>query len=254
MRNKLKRAFDAIQTEEQLKQNTLNRIKDKTKSSRPYQFRRIAAIACTVLLISFAGLSYNQYYTASAYIDLDVNPSIELTMNRFGRIIDEYSYNEDGNVILSSIKLKHKSYNDALELLIAEIEEQGYIMDEGLLSATLQSNGNKAEEWLSGIQYTIDNSLSSHHSMIEKDIFAVDAETKELAHEHNVSPAKYTAILELQEVDSTASVEGCRDHSVDDIKEQIENHHQQSDGVQNECEEDHIGDNMHNAEHGRYKH
>lgn len=230
MTGNLKTAFDGIRAEDKLKANTLlylqseMRKRDTTRARNPV--RRFAAALAAVAVIFLSGtFTYNIYFTPSAYVDVDVNPSVELTLNRFDRVIGAHAYNEDGDGILSGLSLKHKSYEDALIVLIEAINEKGYIQNDGLVSVTLQTNNeNKESELLAAIQTGVTNYMAGHHNTAQIDIFTVSADTWSDAHELNISPAKYLVIQELIEVDPTATVESCRDHSINEIRRMTQTH------------------------------
>ena len=228
MENKINEAFRNIRAEEQLKQDTLKFIqKAADKKRRNYRKRTALAACASLFLIFFMGLlSYQLYFTESAYIDIDVNPSIELTVNRLDRVISVYAYNEDGKNILGTLDLKHKKYSDAVSAIISEMEQEGYLVNNGLISATLRTDWNEGTR-LTYLEQTVTKYLSEHHNSSEHEIYAVDDDTKKQAEEENVSPAKYLAIAELQKIVPDVTVEGCKDHSISDIREEIHNHESQ---------------------------
>lgn len=87
MKHKLKEVFDQIQAEEALKDKQKNSFsrsqgvpKRKPGSRRPFLY----AVACLLLLL-WAG--YWLYFTSTVQISIEINPSIELGVNRFDRII-----------------------------------------------------------------------------------------------------------------------------------------------------------------------
>ena len=43
-------------------------------------------------------------------ISLDINPSIELGVNRMGYVIDAKAYNEDGEILLDNVDVGYKKY------------------------------------------------------------------------------------------------------------------------------------------------
>lgn len=55
------------------------------------------------------------YFTPTAAISIDINPSIELEVNRFGRVLSVTGYNDDGRVLADSLPIKHLGYADAAE-------------------------------------------------------------------------------------------------------------------------------------------
>lgn len=225
MENRIKEAFGNIRAEEQLKQDTLKFIQAEAGKRRHITRRRTPLAACASLFLIFIVglLSYNLYFTENAYIDIDVNPSIELTVNRLDRVIGVYAYNEDGKTILNALSLKHKKYSEAVSAIISEMEQEGYLVNNGLISATLTTNWNEGTR-LTSLEQTVTKLLEEHHNNSSHEIYTVDVNTKKQAEEENVSPAKYLAIAELQKVVPDATVEGCKDHSISDIRKEMHNH------------------------------
>ena len=72
------------------------------------------SLAC-LLLFATSGLGgYSLYYTEAAVISIDVNPSIELDINRWGKVVDQTTYGEESETVLQSLSLKHLEYEEAL--------------------------------------------------------------------------------------------------------------------------------------------
>ena len=100
MNNKLKETCDKIHAEEELKEQTKVFIADKTKNNTKLQkklaYKKIVpAVACFLfLMICFSG--YRLYFTQTSVISIDINPSFELNLNRFNRVIYINHYNDDG--------------------------------------------------------------------------------------------------------------------------------------------------------------
>ena len=98
MRSKIQAAFDQIRAEDALKERTKAFVHAKTQGRRQDRARRRAfalAMAClTVLLLGGGG--YLSYAMPVAAIGVDVNPSIELAVNIFDRVVGVTGYNEDG--------------------------------------------------------------------------------------------------------------------------------------------------------------
>ena len=86
------------------------------------------AATAAVVMLSFGSWAYVSPYT---YISLDVNPSIEFTLNRFNRVIDVKAINDDGSDILADLKenIRSNSIDDAIEETVEKIKENGYFED-----------------------------------------------------------------------------------------------------------------------------
>ena len=239
LKNRIYDAFDPIKAEDKLKQDTYVFLQNRINRKKKTAFKRFAVSFAAAAILLFAGLfSYHVYFTETAFIDIEVNPSIELSLNRFERIINVYAYNDDGREVLNNVNIKNASYKDALKILIDKMIEMGYLSDSKLFSATLQINGGESEkELLDALKTQIDSIFQSQSETLEQDIFVVDSDTKTHAHEQNLTPVKYLAILELQSVDPTATFDSCRNHSIGEIKKQTRSHMNGGHGNQNnECE------------------
>ena len=260
MTDKIKKAFDGICAEENLKINTLSflreRAQEKNSARDFFKIKKVSAAIAFSLVVFLCVLGQNLYFSESFYIDLDVNPSIELVVNRFDRVIDANAYNPEGADILSDVNVMHKNYQDAVDLLLEEMMIKGFIYDYGLVSVTLQTgSGNRDAEMSS----TIETIVRHHNNAVEINVLSVEGDVRYAAHNWGMSPAKYLAILELQEVDPTITIEGCRHNTIREIHQLRDNrdnrHNADSDGYNtqnhhNEGARQDAGGNTRNEERG----
>lgn len=233
----MKDAFDKIQAENELKEATLSRIFDDKSESKAenhksgffsnLRIKRISTVmACVIPLFVIGLFSYNtftSYYTESAYVDLDINPSIELSVNKYNRIINASAYNGEGDDLLADLDIKNEKIESALPEIIHATAQEGQLQKEGLVSVTVQANSQKEKELLALIEEIVDETLADYEGT-ETDIFAVDSQVKNTSHNMDLTPAKYLAICKLQEVDPTATVDECRHNSIGGIKKRTKEH------------------------------
>jgi len=113
---------------------------------------RVSAIAAAALFV--IGISYGAYsYTVPySYVDVDINPSIELTVNVYDRIIKTEALNEDGKKILGNKNLKNSSLEAGVSHILSIALEQGY------LKAT---NKNTEESVIAAAEEDMINSINS---------------------------------------------------------------------------------------------
>ena len=231
MNNKVRQSFDKIHAEVALKQETANFLHEKIRQKSgkrkiaQSRFRFAAVCASFVMLFIIGGFSYNLYFTPRAYVDIDVNPSIELSVNRFGRIIKASPYNEEGAAILQGVNVQHMSYEDAVDILIGAMVISDYLKQDGMVSVTIQTDDkNRENNMLGGLQTMVESLLQTHHTSAMTNVFAVNEDVKSQAHQNHMTPAKYLAISELQRVDPTVTYEDCRNHTISEINEMIRGH------------------------------
>ena len=83
-------AFDTVSCDEVLKGRTCEYVIKHMHRSRkpaPRRMKWAVSLAC-LLLFATSGLGgYSLYYTEAAVISIDVNPSIELDINRWGKVV-----------------------------------------------------------------------------------------------------------------------------------------------------------------------
>lgn len=225
MKDKIYEAFNDIKAEEELKKDTYDFLQRKINQKRKFVSRRkvltFASVICLLVLIL---IPYNLYFTKTAFVDIDVNPSIELALNRFGYVIEANAYNADGGLVLNNVEVKNKSYKDTLMILIDEMIDMNYIQNSELFTATLQMEGAEKEKWLVSLKDYIDSALKSKDVSVQQEVFEVDSDTKTHSHEQNLTPAKYITIIEAQTVDPTVTFDSCRDHTITEIKEHMHNY------------------------------
>ena len=235
MENKLFGIFDKIHAEEELKKRTTDYLFVQIGRRQHRKMRYAMALASLMLFLVCGGLSWKVYFTPVAYIDIDVNPSIELTLNRFGKVIQSDAYNEDGTRLLSGINLRHADYSEAFERLLVAMNGEGYFAgQDSLLCVTVQTNGKNRENRIQeGLRRAVALISQSQHCDISTEIFSVSEEVKHCADENHISPAKYLAIQELMEVDPETDFEKCRERSVHELRQQTEEHCRSHHGEEN---------------------
>jgi hypothetical protein len=227
LENELRSALDKVRAEDALKRKTSEFLRSEiAKRERAvFRFRPAFVTVCAVFVLFTAIGGFSVYLTPTAHIDFDVNPSVGLAVNRFGIVIEAVAYNEDGSDILQNAGVKNKPYAKAAGILMEAFISHGYLADNGLVSATVQTNNQDYESnLLTTLTGVVNLSLSDHHINAETDLFPVDKEVMTAAHGHHMTPAKYLAIAKLLELDPTATFEDRAEHSISEIRELIHSH------------------------------
>lgn len=103
---------------------------------------KIALAACAVLIALGIGGGAYAYNTPSAYVGIDINPSIELGINCFDYVVSAEGVNEDGEALLSQTSLTGMRYEDAIQTLDDALEANGYLTNDATVSVTVAGNNN----------------------------------------------------------------------------------------------------------------
>ncbi len=214
-KNQWKEAFDRIHAEEALKEHTkeylARRLRRRAASGR---WRRFAAAAACLLLVFLGGGSY-LYFTPTVYIAIDVNPSLELGINRFDQVVSVEGYNEDGQTLAASLHVRFMNYQEALEEILAQDSVEEYLSGDGLLTLTVTGDGGvQNEEVLAGVE-----SCAAGHRNIR--CHSGSSEERAEALELGLSLERYRAYLILCELDPSVTPEEIGEMSMREIRDRI---------------------------------
>ena len=213
--NRIYEAFDNIKASPSMKETTKQFLAEKRERKPTRRFRPVyrgaLAAACMALVLTAGVFGYSWIQTPVSYVSIDVNPSLELALNRFDKVVSAAAYNEEGEEILQGLSLEGKVYTEAIdEVIESEIMEQ-YLTKEAELVFTVAAEGSREEELKAGVESCSDQiSHSSEH--VSADLGSVTE-----AHEHGISLGKYNAYLQLQQYDSAVTVEECKHMSINEI-------------------------------------
>ena len=146
MKQDIRKAFDTVRCQDGLKERTRSHVLGRMRQRQPkpamHRMKLIVSLACLLVFAGSGFGGYQLYYAEAATISIDVNPSIELGINRWGRVIEEVPYGRDGETVLREVSLRHLEYEEALERLIGSEAMQDYLKKDALLSITLENRGS----------------------------------------------------------------------------------------------------------------
>lgn len=224
MSNRIQHAFDQIHADERLKQDTMaavNRRAYQNTKRRNFLFRPIPVV-CSLLIVSMIGLA--SYFTPISAISIDINPSIELKLNAYNRVIQTTAYGPQAEQVLSSLDLINHTYTDAISQMMESNEMAKYLTNDTDVSVTVLSpNQQKYEEITQGVSGCMHQNVSCHQA---------DSELVKAAEEANLSFGKYRAYLQLQQTHPEITIEEVRHMSMYEIQQLIDGETDVSSGQQ----------------------
>lgn len=125
-------------------------------------------IAAAIVFSVTAGgcvITYNTAFTA-AYVSVDINPAIEFKLNRWNRVIDISSVNDEALTIvqkLDKLHLKGKPIDKAIKTTTVELSDNSYLKDDAnyiLINVTSDEDA-RTETLTAAIEDVFDESGSS---------------------------------------------------------------------------------------------
>lgn len=159
-------------------------------------FKLLATVAASLVLLTIAVFAGYQFlYTESDIISMDINPSIELTVNRKNMVTSVSGFNADGEALIEQLEITGKAYQDALETILKSDAVRPYLEANQYLTFAVYSK-DRAEEILQSLR-EIEKSVWEIEPDITVSCRRVSAETVTNAHHYEMTPGKYSAIEEL---------------------------------------------------------
>ena len=168
------------------------------------RFIKIAAtVAASIMLFVTPAWAY---LTPYSYVSLDVNPSLEYTVNIFDRVLSVKAVNDDGEKILNEInldKLKNKNIEVAVQEVVNGIIEAGFFengQDGEIVIATSSKNDEKSQALADKLKSKVEEQVKedSIESKIEVEAIGVAEERVQEAKELGVTPGKLNLVEKLQ--------------------------------------------------------
>lgn len=215
MNNAFQKLFDPIRAEEALKDRTRAFLAKRTQGyTRPEKRGRPVYAAACLLLVLLGGRWL--YFTPTAEISIDINPSIELSVNRFDRVIAVNSFNEDGRALSGALDVKYKKYTDAVEQILDYDSIEALLSGDEIMTITVAgSNRRQSAKLLSGIETCTEDQSNTY-------CYFARSEDVAAAHETGLSCGKYRTFLELQLLDPDITPETVQGMTMREIQELIE--------------------------------
>jgi hypothetical protein len=179
-------------------------IQVEKKVSKIRKIPKAAVAACIVMVLGLLGLGAYAYATPTTYVSLDVNPSIEYSLNMFDRVLSVKAVNDDGTEILKQVNLENmsnKTIDEAIKLTIKEISEEGYFDGEaegGIVITTSAKDLKRAAELAEHLKESADEELSENDKEADVEAQAVGKERVERARALGVTPGKLNLVEKLQ--------------------------------------------------------
>ena len=217
MNETFKELFGRIQAEEALKERTRRFLSEKTQgyARAGGGGRRYSLCAAACLLFLLMGGRW-LYFTPVAEISIDINPSIELGVNRFDRVVSVEDFNEDGRALAQGLDVKYKPYTDAIEEILSHDWITALLSGDEVMSITVSGpDGTRSARILSEVEACAAGHGNTH-------CYSATAEDAAAAHEAGLSCGKYRAFLELQRLDPDVTPEAVQEMTMREIWERID--------------------------------
>ncbi len=183
-------------------------------------YRSIYSIIACFIIMLFCGFGgYKVYNDPTTYVSIDINPSIQLNINRFNRVIETIPINEDAQTLVKTINVDNKLIREAVDKIIDASENMGYLdEDNNHIEIGIFSEKRSVIE-------EIESSMSKY-TLSEFDVNVEKADKKDvtLSSELGISIGRAKAIREYTKIyggNAENNAEELSDLSLGEVKKSI---------------------------------
>lgn len=180
-----------------------------------------AVAAAAAILLGFGGNHVYNTALACSYVSLDINPSIEYTLNRQNCVLDVTAVNEDAEEIVAQLKengVKKESLSEAISMTADLLQEKGYITDgdtDYILINVASDDDKKSEALKKEAQSVFDEMNADNEENIHLTLTESTVSERKEAREQGVSAGEYREIRSIGDED----VSKYKDMKVKDLLE-----------------------------------
>ncbi|GEM_PF-2321158 len=122
--------------------------------------RRLTALAASFLIFLGAGAGGYAYYTPEGYVDVDINPGIEISYNRWDKVIEVSGTNADGERVLEAAgNIKNKGVGNAVKMILEAAEDEEFLSEGSENFVSVFVSGKNNTENLEKAK----NAIENHH-------------------------------------------------------------------------------------------
>lgn len=204
--------------------------KTKRRPSAKYLVGIAAAVAIVACAAAAIGISNRGLITKpissdgdiNATICLDVNPSVEIAVDKSETVVNVTADNKDGESILNGQDFKGDSLSDTVETLVNRMVDEDYIsnLKNSVLVSVASENGEfgkQLEKKMSDSIFELLGSKNIEGAVLSQTITQADDELVRLAKMYNISIGKALMIKDIIEAAPYYTFEDLASRSVNDL-------------------------------------
>lgn len=203
-----------------------------------------------VLLLAGAYWVYQSRYAVAYTIELEVNPAVELQLNRDGRVVHIDGENAEGEDLLRNLDLIGNDEKHAVDTLLTAMLKQGYLSaEENAVLVTVQhDNPVKQAQIQETLVKEIEDTLRA--SSVKADVLSPDfndqAEIQQKADSLQISAGKMALIQQIIAQDNQLQAEDLAELHIHDLGLILDSFHPASSKIElpdgsGSSEKDYIG-------------
>ncbi len=181
----------------------------------------------------------------ASVVTIDINPSININLNKNNEVISVVPLNEDSKVVLEGMDYANKKIDDVLSSIMDNLQNHDYLNEENvtILINIDSQNNNLVNIVKDKINADLEEKKISANIIMQQ--VQETEELKEIAEKNNITISKAYYIQEQIKDDFNLSIEDFKDVSLSQIEEKINTYKEEEN--QSNHQENNIPSNSGNA-------
>ena len=204
-------------------------INMETKKTTKRRWTSLIA-ACLAVMLLGGGLFYQRANAVASVVSLDVNPSIELKVNRSEKVLVCTPLNEDAKAILADMSngadLKGAKLDVAVNAIVGSLVRNGYLdsISSAIMISVEDKDAARAEKLQRELTSAVDGVLqtSEAKASVLTQTLTQDAAREQQARENNISIGKTALVNRVLALNATLKFDALAKLSVEELKDLAE--------------------------------
>ena len=201
-----------------------------TKKMANRKWTSLIAACLAVMLLGGGGVFYQRANAVASVVSLDVNPSIELKVNRSEKVLSCTPLNEDAKAILADMSngadLKGAKLDVAVNAIVGSLVRNGYLdsISSAIMISVEDKDTARAEKLQRELTSTVDGVLqtSEAKAAVLTQTLTQDAGREQQARENNISTGKAALVNHVLALNSALKFDALATLSVEELKDLAE--------------------------------
>lgn len=152
----------------------------------------------------------------SAFVGIDVNPSLELAVSASGEVLEARSLNEDAEGLLSQVSLVGAKYPEALAQLLGSEAFAPYRMEDALIEVDVVSSDDGLAS-----QLLAESDAALAEWPGASTCLRADEADRQAAAAAGMGMGRYRVACELAELDPSVTIEDCAHMSMRELRDRL---------------------------------
>ena len=201
-----------------------------TKKTTKRRWTSLIAACLAVMLLGGGGLFYQRANAVASVVSLDVNPSIELKVDRSERVLACTPLNEDAKAILADMgngaDLKGAKLAVAVNAIVGSLVRNGYLnsISSAIMISVEDKDTARAEKLQRELTSTVDGVLQTSESRasVLTQTLTQDAGLTQQARENSISTGKAALVNRVLAINPSLKFDALANLSVEELKDLAE--------------------------------